>query len=428
MVAESRAEVKTILEQLVIAESSLLHKPDARFLMEGTAGVLLSGSTNLTRMALSLKEPIAVKHTHKRLQRMIPKPGHLETVNRITLKSTVDSISDNTILALDGGDLTHLYGDAFEDIAKVKDGSTGRIENGYRLNQITGFNRTGHETFPVAADMYGVVRNGFKSAPLQSIRLVEQVVHALEGRDPLWVMDRGYDSRSFFSAWVRLGIPFITRMCGTRHVVVNGNTENIRDTAESINRRYTLDRGHRFGYRTVHIPLHRNGRDNPHPFTLIAVKGTRSNGLMWFLTSGAVRSSKEIRRRLKGYFRRWSIEEAYRFEKQGFGIEKALVRSFHGIRSLWALSILAWLVLVRIQQKAKLRESVLSAARPVHEKPQNRPRFLYYRLLRGLQLLFEGVKRVFRFRLTREQRSARRFHLQQRPLWDHWLKEAEIMG
>ncbi|PJB80986.1 MAG: hypothetical protein CO090_03760 [Acidobacteria bacterium CG_4_9_14_3_um_filter_49_7] len=35
----------TILEQLVTAESAQLHKPDGKFLMEGTMEVLLSGST-----------------------------------------------------------------------------------------------------------------------------------------------------------------------------------------------------------------------------------------------------------------------------------------------------------------------------------------------------------------------------------------------
>jgi len=104
------------------------------------------------------------------------------------------------------------------------------------------------------------------------------------------------------------------------------------------------------------------------------------------------------------------------------------VRSFHGIRSLLGLSALAWLVLVKIRRRERLREIVLMAARPMKQGKKNRPEFLYYQLLRGVQLMFEGVRRIFRFRITREERALQNFRASERPLWVPWLKEAEIMG
>ena len=147
-----------------------------------------------------------------------------------------------------------------------------------------------------------------------------------------------------------------------------------------------------------------------------------------FITNGHIRSFREIRRRLTAYFKRWSVEEGFRFEKQGFGIEQSTVRSFQGIRSLLGLSALAWLVLVQIRRRERLREAVLMAARSMKQHRKDHPQFLYCPLLRGVQLMFEGVKRIFRFRVTREERVLKDFRASKRPLWTPWLQEAEIMG
>ena len=104
------------------------------------------------------------------------------------------------------------------------------------------------------------------------------------------------------------------------------------------------------------------------------------------------------------------------------------MRSFQGIRSLLGLSALAWLVLVQIRRRERLREAVLMAARSMKQHRKDRPQFLYYPLLRGVQLMFEGVKRIFRFRVTREERVLKDFRASKRPLWTPWLQEAEIMG
>jgi len=104
------------------------------------------------------------------------------------------------------------------------------------------------------------------------------------------------------------------------------------------------------------------------------------------------------------------------------------VRSFQGIRSLLGLSALAWLVLVQIRRRERLREAVLIAARPMKQHRKDHPQFLYCPLLRGVQLMFEGVKRVLRFRVTREERALKDFRASERPLWTPWQKEAEIMG
>jgi len=69
------------------------------------------------------------------------------------------------------------------------------------------------------------------------------------------------------------------------------------------------------------------------------------------------------------------------------------------------------------------------------DKPKNRPRFIYYRLIRGIQKMFAGVKQLFLFRLKRQEREILALNtLQQMPLFKNtplpdeleyiWLDEA----
>jgi len=40
-------------------------------------------------------------------------------------------------------------------------------------------------------------------------------------------------------------------------------------------------------------------------------------------------------------------------------------------------------------------------------KPKDMPKFVYYRLLKGVQNMFRGVAELFRFRWRREQKNLR---------------------
>ncbi|NOY23308.1 MAG: transposase [Acidobacteria bacterium] len=417
MIAESRSKVKTILQQIVNVEERDLTKPIRKFIVEGVIGMLISGTANLTEMARSLTEPISLKQTVKRLRRMSLNPVLLPLINRLCLREAKRWVTRETIFALDSGDISHVYGKEFESIARLKDGSTGKISNGHNPNQITGYDREKKTTFPILLDLYSTVRHGFESANKEAWKLVREVVKTF-GTAGLWVMDRGYDSKGHFKEWYRLGIEFIVRACKTRDVWIRNVKQNILDAGNAINRRYKYNKHGRFGYCKVMIPVSRNGKSEFLPFTLIAYKDNRNKEIILFITNGHIRSSKIIRKRITAYFRRWSIEEGYRFEKQGFGIEKATVRRFSRIQTLVGLSLLSWVVLARISEKERLKAVVLESAAMEKVKQKDRPRFLYYQLLKGVQQMFRGIGRIFRFRSTRISRHKARWEAIQRPLFD----------
>ena len=397
IIAENREKVKRKALSLVNKGDKDLSKPEKKFLLEMMMGMVLTGSCNLTEIAGSLKESISVKDTLKRLGRMCSKEHILDIANKISLQEAKSRINGKTILALDSGDIIHQYGRKFENISRVHDGSRNEINQGYWLNQVTGYNPLSNETFPVLLDMYSVKEPGFKSSNVESISLVEKV-REVKGDEGLWVMDRGYDRGEIFRYFLKHNLDFIVRMNINRNLILKSRPHNISKIAGGINRRINFSSSSRFGSKKVSFKVD----GIKYAVTLICFKDKRNREPIIWLVNGWIKSTKELKRRIRGYFKRWSIEESYRFEKQGFGIEKATVRRYNKIKNLVGISVLSWLLLVKIQEVPRLKEEVLKKAKMEKHRRKHRPEFIYYRLLKGVRKLFEGAKELFRYRTHRK--------------------------
>jgi len=141
-------------------------------------GMLMAGSCNINLIAAHLKEEIAPKDTIKRLHRMLLKGSLLlKLANGLSLEEALKKINKDTIFALDGGDITHQYGEKFEKSDYVKDGSSkDQLRQGYWLNQISGYNPGTGETFPILLYIYSVLESGFKSANIETFKIVDQLL------------------------------------------------------------------------------------------------------------------------------------------------------------------------------------------------------------------------------------------------------------
>lgn len=362
-------------------------------------GMVMSGSCNISEIGRSLNEKSDLKHTTKRLSRMLEHDHILDVCNQLCLEEVVEKIDERTILALDGGDISHQYGEKFELCNHVHDGSAmgnDKLKMGYWLNQISGYNESSGETFPVALDMFSTSEGGFKSSTVESLDLVTRSLDLI-GTQGLWVMDRGYDNGYILDYFLRSHLNFAIRMKtdqSCRNVLVNGEATRLNVACSAINRRVILNKHKRFG--TLKIEL--SPRYKKYKCTLICVKDKRNKEPMVLLVNGWIKSTKELKRRIRGYFRRWGVEESYRFEKQGFGIEKSTVRKFERIKTLLGMTLLSWLLLVKINEAPKLKAVVLKEAKMEKNKSKDRPKFIYYRLLKGVQKLFSGIRELFRFR------------------------------
>jgi hypothetical protein len=424
IIPENRGKVKKISLSLINQMNSVISVPLKKFIMEMCLSMLIKGSSNINLIAGALSEKTELKHTLKRLHRMLLKGKLLEIANNLSLKEAVKKISKTTILALDGGDISHQYGKRFEKSAKVKDGSRkgNELAEGYWLNQISGYNPRCEETYPILLRIYSTLEEGFKSANNETFKIVEKLVEQI-GDLGLWVVDRGYDAAKVLEFFFEKGLHFIVRMKKNRSIIYKGKRANIMEVAQGINRREIFGKNGRFGTRNVEIEL----EHGKYQATLICYKDKRNKEPIIFLAEGWIRHRKEIKRRIRGYFRRWGVEECYRFEKQGFEIEKSRTRNYERIKALLGLTIISWLILIKVNETPRLREAVLQEARMEKDKPKDRPRFIYYRLLRGIQKMFAGVKQLFLFRLKKQEREILTLNtLQQMPLFRNTLLPDEL--
>lgn len=400
MIAQNQQKVKKEITRIVQKAGKSLTIPERKFVLEMIAGMLATGQSNLTRIAAVLKEGITVKNTLKRLQRMLSHERILEVANHLSLQAATSKVTDETVLALDDGDVAHPYGRAFENQSMVYDGSAKDTKPGFNLNQVSGYNQSSGETFPILLDMFSMKESGFLSKTNEALGMIKRVIDKV-GKKGLWVADREYDNGRVLECFLQAALTFMVRMKEARDIWVQGQKRNIREVAEGVNRRVKFSSYAHFG--ATKCTLWLRGRE--YQVTLVSYKDRRNKDIIMFLTSGWVKSTIELKRRIRGYFKRWGVEECYRFEKQGFGIEKATVRKYGSIKTLLGLSLLSWLALIRIKENPGLKSEVQKAARMEKNKKKHQPKFVYYRLLQGVKNLFAGMKRMFLFRWKRKARK-----------------------
>ena len=113
MISQNQQKVKKAITRIVQKAGKSLSVPERKFVLEMVTGMLATGQSNLTRIAAVLKEGITVKNTLKRLQRMLGHERILEVANSMSLQAATSKVTDETVLALDDGDVAHPYGRAF---------------------------------------------------------------------------------------------------------------------------------------------------------------------------------------------------------------------------------------------------------------------------------------------------------------------------
>ena len=231
IISQNQQKVKKEIIRIVQKAGKSLSVPERKFVLEMMTGMLATGQCNLTRIAAVLKEGITVKNTLKRLQRMLGHERILKVANRLSLQAAVGKVTDETVLALDDGDLTHQYGRAFENQAYVRDGSAKDLKPGYYLNQVSGYNQSSGETFPILLDMFSMKESGFLSKTNEALEMIKRVTDKV-GKKVLWVADREYDNGRVLECFLQMDLTFMVRMNKARGIWVNGQRRNIREVAE----------------------------------------------------------------------------------------------------------------------------------------------------------------------------------------------------
>jgi len=250
MIAKQSEKVKRKIKNVVNRISSSLTKPKRKFLLEMLTGMLSSQSSNLTSIARSLKEDTDIKHTSKHIHRNISTSRKISGIsNDYSLNFCKPDINEETLICLDGGDITYSQARGYEFMSTVHDGSSGKLRSGYPLNLLVC--RNGKEApFPVLLEIFNR-HDDYVSDNKETFGMIERFM-GVHGAKGIWTLDRGYDSKLIMQYILERGGNFNIRQTGKRHLTVNGSSLSARDIATGINRRYRYG-GSSYGYKKCYL-------------------------------------------------------------------------------------------------------------------------------------------------------------------------------
>ncbi len=357
-----------------------LKKPTRRFVAQMIYGIQASKDVKLSNISRSLNEGIALIKTEGRLSRHMGKGDLTEGINQALVADGALRVSDDTVIALDISDIDKPYARKMENLAWVRDGSTGeRRSQGYWLIGAFGADVEGEDLIPLYGELYSQEATGFLSENSQILGVIDRVTEGT-GTRGIWAIDRGGDRGVLLKGVLGRQLRFVIRLEGKRHLITKDGTKKgalkiawgcscphtrqivIRKDKEV--KKKTISVGHL----SVRLPFHKQW------LGLVVVKGYGEKPLM-LLTNVEIEGLGPLRI-LEIYLTRWKCEESYRFIKQGYNLEDVRVMSYTALRNVVVLvQAVFYFVSIELGKKVKLNillKKIFEKAKRFFEIPEFR--------------------------------------------------------
>lgn len=363
-----------------------LARPAQRALHQILHGLISRGSPRLSETMRSLDEEVLPKKTIERLGRHLEREDLAEAAWDATLLEACRYITDESVIAVDPTDAAKPHSRELERLARVRDGSTGEIVNGFWAvaAALATPGQAGWQ--PLALELYAPEAKGKKSENKAILTVIGRIMEATGGRGTL-AIDRGGDRRTLMEPLVDAGYDFVIRLRGDRYLTWRGKQVLARDVAAEVdcpNRVREGKREHLLGSATVLLPTRSH-----HPLSLVVVR-TDGYEPMLLLSTLPARGRRQRRRIFDVYRARWRVEEMIRFVKQHLEWEDIRVQKWKRLKALTRLVCLAASFLAsRLgAQRAGDRTlaALLAAARPIYAVPG----CLLWAAAKGLRRLLMG--------------------------------------
>ncbi len=390
MIVRTASKMRAHLEDFSGKLSAGLSKPARRFVGEALYGIAARGSVRLAEIGRSLEETIPLIKTETRLSRNLGREELCEHLGAAVLREGGPRVRERTLLVLDLSDIAKPYAKKMEYLARVRDGSTGGIANGYWLCQVIGVENEDSAIVPLYSALYSQRAPDFQSENEEIKAAFSQVSAACGGRG-VWVVDRGGDRGELYAPLLDAGQSFIIRNTGARHLLSGRGKLATADLAESCPMLYAthivrekkgLEVCHRldYGFRPVRLPEHPNV-----PLWLVVVRGLGEQPMMLLTTLPLRKNRKVLWWVVSAYLTRWRIEEAIRFIKQSYDLEDIRVLTYERLRNMAVLvNAVAFFTAVVLGTRIKLEilaSHLLRAAKRLFGIPD----FRLYALADGIR-------------------------------------------
>ena len=327
-----------------------LNKVKTRFVCEMLFGMMTAQDVKLTKIGAALGEECPLKSTVERLYRNLNAFDSQNSLEQEYMKKVAKKCRKDTLLLVDGGDITKPYGSKFEGLSRVRDGSTGRIEKGFPT--IGAIALTGDKLpLPIYEKIYSYETGDFVSENHETFATLDFLQKHFSD-EKIRVFDRGYDSSIVTEKLLESGVKFIVRAVGNRLVNHNGKDLSILEIAKKFKGKYRMDftdqKGKTKECKIWITPIEMDGN----PLNLVICHGFAGKPLM--LVTNVFDDDQSVCVAIvKCYLMRWKIEEFYRFKKQTFHFEDIRVLSLKSMNNLnFLLNLLIGFLSMKSTDKA----------------------------------------------------------------------------
>jgi len=381
-----------------------LTRPQKKFLRDGLVGLLRAGHPVVCRMARKLPQ-----RRTKFLSRLDRLEGNLNRLSNFDgkIKAALPDIwlpliREETPIILDISDIAKPLAKKMDYLATVRDGSTGKLVNGYWLVELYA-SVSRKNPVPILLEPFSHEQPFCRGQNPVIIDAVQQIFELTEKRGVL-VIDRGGDARTLLGDWLDHEYRFVVRLRGDRDLMryykalggladtlemqdrgvwVRVNARHLAETIPTPHRawRVVKRRGKpmlrfsQIGWVKVRLP----GRDEI--LTMVVARAPGHDVPFMLLTSLPVQSADDARSVLQYYARRWECEEGIRFLKSEVNLEQIRTFNWTAICRLVLLAVLVMIYLTwLLERHPNLAARLIHFGQPLPDKPD----FLLYRLLTGV--------------------------------------------
>ncbi len=396
--AKTATQIKSQIARFSAKVSLGLDKPKRKFIHQMIYGIQASKDVKLTSIARTLDEDIPLIKTVNRLSRHMKTKGLTINIQKRLMKEAKPFIQKDTVLALDLSDISKEYSEKQEGLAPVRDGSTGKIKDGWPILAAVGADVRGDKVIPLYGKLYSKRALGFRSENIEILNTIDEVIKIV-GKKGIWALDRGGDRRKLFVPILEKEIQFVVRMTTKRDMIDRqGRVRNIARIAQNTgcSKRAEIiihPKGEppqkkiiRIGYQEVSFTFQED-KD----FTLLVVKGMGKKPLM-LLTNLKVKTGEDALSIMEIYLTRWKCEESFRFIKGAYQLEDVRLIKYEGLRNIvFLIMVVFFFISVILGAAAKLRILL----KKVYEKSKRLfeiPPFKQYAICDGIYNLLFGRK------------------------------------
>lgn len=389
---KSDAIVERLNEFVTCLDAKIYDRPAQKFVREFLAAMLISRSTVISVICRSVtSNQKSFKALYQKFWR------RLDEVNFSDAKVQQQSralreIRDDTVIAVDLGDITKPYSKTLECLGRVADGSDDhKIKPGYWTIGAVAVNPKFEEKTPQPLELkiYSSSAEGFSSENTIINEFIADVFQKTRGKG-IFTIDRGGDRIRIIQPLCELKGKFVIRLKDRcLHDVELGRTFRLKEHVETrfqLPHEVTVERRCkngkrvpmelRFGFTKVTIPsLKKQGIK--HEMYLVTAWNHKHKRPMELLTTVPVLNVRDSIAIILNYLSRWSVEETYRFLKTNSNLEKLQVRSFGKLENMVAACFLAASITARVARYSSWQKVFESACRRQKKAPGSLFNWMY---------------------------------------------------